>query len=130
MNVIVIKPNNTYSIVDTDGNIKDLQNLVGGYVEPVRPTAAYVHAMLKTDNLFLCDEEGLLKEKAFNRWGTMMYNGISEKIHPVVGDIVIIGESEEDFRGLSNDEISYYRTWFKFGGIEEVCYEDIQKENC
>lgn len=119
MNVIVVRSNNTYSVVNTKGSIKDLETLVGGYVKPVRPRAAYMTATLKVGNIFLCDEDGEYNKKQFNRWGTMMYNGIADKIHPIVGDIVIIGETAEEFIGLTKDEISYYKTWFRFGGIEE-----------
>lgn len=125
MKVIVVKPNNTFKVVETAGELEDLQGLVGGYIEAVRPTAGYENATLKLGNVFLCDEEGHLKEKPLNRWGTILYNGVSKDIHPIVGDIVIIGESNENFRGLLDDEIGYYKTWFMFGGILEVTNEDV-----
>lgn len=106
MKCILVNTNDTFKIVDSD----DLQYLVGGYVEVVRPTAGYTDKLLLRENIFVCDEEGLCKDKRSNYFGTLLYNGLfgSNKIYPIAGDIVIVGESKDDFRSLTDEEVEYY----------------------
>ena len=61
--------------------LEELQALVGGYIEVVPQR---VHP----DKVYLCDEEGLLKDKEVNI-------SVTETIdYPVVGDILIISHEE------------------------------------
>ena len=61
--------------------LNELQTLVGGLVEVVPQR---VHP----DKVYLCDEEGLLKDKEVNI-------SVTETIdYPVVGDILIISHEE------------------------------------
>ena len=57
MNVIVVKTNDTYKIVNINNDYKELQNIVGGLIEPVHPTIAYQTEMLLPGTLFIVDEE-------------------------------------------------------------------------
>ena len=84
MNVIVVKTNDTYEIVNINNDYKELQNIVGGLIEPVHPTIAYQTEMLLPGTLFIVDEEGLLKEKALNKFGTLLYNGNTLNYYPIV----------------------------------------------
>lgn len=60
--MLVVEPNDVLIYVDIDGDeatLKELQTLVGGYIE-----------MYPSDNdqyYYLVDEEGLLKKKPFNQ---------------------------------------------------------------
>lgn len=122
MNVIVVKTNDTYEIVNINNDYKELQNIVGGLIEPVHPTIAYQTEMLLPGTLFIVDEEGLLKEKALNKFGTLLYNGNTLNYYPIVGDLILIAETidMEDFRGLTDEEIDQFKARLKAFGIKEV----------
>ena len=117
MNVIVVKTNDTYKIVNINNDYKELQNIVGGLIEPVHPTIAYQTEMLLPGTLFIVDEEGLLKEKALNK-----FNGNALNYYPIVGDLILIAETidMEDFRGLTDEEIDQFKARLKAFGIKEV----------
>ena len=73
---IIVRPENGEVFT-----LKELQTLVGGLVEVVPQR---VHP----DKVYLCDEEGLLKDKEVNI-------SVTETIdYPVVGDILIISHEE------------------------------------
>lgn len=118
MKCILVTTNDKYKVVDTN----NLQDLVGGHVEIVRPTSGYTDRLLLKNNVFLCDEEGHCKEKPNNYFGTLLYNGLygPKSIYPIAGDIVIVGESEEDFRDLTDEEIEYYTSILKILRIREL----------
>lgn len=118
MKSILVKTNDTFQIIDSD----NLRSLVNGYVEVVRPTAGYIDKLLLRENVFVCDEEGLCKEKETNYFGTLLYNGLfgPQKLYPIAGDIVIIGMDREDFRSLTNEEVDYYNKILKLLRFKEV----------
>ena len=65
----------------TSFHYKELQKLVGGLIEVVPQTVDPHH-------VYLCDEEGLLKDKYRNR-------KVSELLdYPVVGDILVLSKDE------------------------------------
>lgn len=123
MKVILVRTNHTYSIVETKGTLDDLQKLVGGWIETVRPATAYRHSMMEPGMLFIVDEDGHMKQKYTNLVGTYMYNG-SYIGYPILGDIVFIGESNEDFRGLTDDEIIKLKMILRIQNCNEVEYDD------
>lgn len=118
MKSILVKTNDTFQIVDSD----NLRSLVNGYIEVVRPMAGYTDKLLLRGNVFVCDEEGLCKEKETNYFGTLLYNGLFglKQIYPIAGNIVIIGMGREDFRSLTNEELDYYNKILKLLGFKEV----------
>ena len=122
MNVIVVRTNDTYQIVNINNDYRELQNIVGGLIEPVHPTIAYQTEMLLPGTLFIVDEEGLLKEKALNSCGTVLYNGNALNYYPIVGDLILIAETidMEDFRGFIDEEIDQFKVRLKAFGIKEV----------
>lgn len=69
--------------IECDGSLKELQKLVGGYIE----VAGHIGEMD-----VICDEEGRIAGKPYNCMG-------------VYGDIVFIGVQGADFRGLNEAEI-------------------------
>lgn len=107
MKCILVTTNNTFKITHSD----NFRELVDGYIEIVRPTAGYTDKLLLRDNVFVVDEEGHCKEKPLNYFGTLLYNGLfgPREIYPISGDIVIVGDSREDLRGLADKEIEYYK---------------------
>lgn len=111
MKGLLITTDDKFKIV----NIDKTEELVGGLVERVRPTAGYKDKLLLKENIFICDEEGHCKEKNINYFGTLMYNGLygPKSIYPIAGDIVIVGEVDDNFKTLTNEDIEYYRRILK-----------------
>lgn len=129
MKVIVVRTNDTFSVVDIENKLKPLQELVGGNIETVYPKEAYENDWMEKDHLFLVDEEGAISNKDTNSFGTMLYNGYVATPYYIAGDIVILGFDEEDFRGLTDDEIGKYKALFKMSRIEEVKWNEQTVRN-
>ena len=78
-------------------NLRALQELVGGYIEPCAPV------QLREQGIeLLANEEGLLKGLAPN-----------ENLYPffVVGDLVAVGVVGEEFTSLTVDQAKYLIKW-------------------
>lgn len=91
--VIVITTDNTISIKELEvknGLILDgLQKIVGGFIENVRPMN------LEDPLMFVCNEDGLLRELPVNLVGSLLY-GTPQHGHPIVGDIAIVQQGWRD----------------------------------
>lgn len=114
MKVIVIKTDNTLEVKNINDELKDFHEIIDGYIEIVRPRAAYEEGLLLCNGYFICDEEGLLKGKAINILGTIIYNGLesNEISHPIVGDIIVSKLNGQDLEGLNDNEIDFYISRF------------------
>ena len=85
MKVLVVHPVSFVAeVVDINMNIETLQELVGGYIEPVYQGIYTI----------LCDEEGNLKQLPPNILG-------------LVGRIVFVRNGVDDFEGLTDDDIKF-----------------------
>ena len=98
MNAILIKATDEigYALIGDD-TLHGMQQLVGGYIEIVRP------AYLRRPYVMIVDEEGMLKGLPINNTGSLLYNG------PIVGDVLILKEGfnedgEPDLLSLDMDE--------------------------
>lgn len=99
---IVITTDNEISIRDlevkNDSMLEALQQIVGGYIETVRPIR------LRGDLLMIVNEEGLLQNLPVNEVGSYLY-GIDLHGNPIVGNIAIVDRGyrngEPDLVGLS-----------------------------
>lgn len=106
MKGIKITTCNTIDIIDLNEPLyKSLQEVVGGYIEIVRPKG------LHHPYCMIVDEEGVLKQKPLNRIGSELYNFENQGNNsPIVGDIVIVKEVEldegRDISPLTEDEIA------------------------
>lgn len=118
MKTILITTDDRFEVLES----KDLNNLVGGYFEIVSPKAGYRDKLLLEGNVFLCDEDGLNKEKLLNYFGTLLYNGLfgPNELYPIVGDIVIAGSATEGLRDLTDEEIYHYKEVLKILRFKEV----------
>lgn len=78
--------------IEIENNLTSLQGLVGGYIECVT---------LNSNTVVVCDEEGVLKGKDFNR--------TIENI-PLVGTFLILGVNNRtgNFISLTEKQISKY----------------------
>jgi hypothetical protein len=61
-----------------------LQKAVGGYVEQIMP---HTSNDAPSGSVFLCDEEGLLKEKPYNALASALVG------RNIVGDLVVMNDS-------------------------------------
>ena len=121
--VIVITTDNTISIKELEvknGLILDgLQKIVGGYIENVRPMN------LEHPLMFVCNEDGLLRELPVNLVGSLLY-GTPQHGNPIVGDIAIVQQGwrdgEPDIVGLPDGIIENVYAWFlkKFPRLKET----------
>lgn len=88
--VLVLKADGTKEIVNTNGTLKELEKLVGGYIK---------HIPMISDAGLLVNEEGSILGLSPNPF----FNGA------FVGNVVVIGEpkdGEDNFRSLSENAAS------------------------
>lgn len=99
--VILVSASNNVSVLrlhpdETGSVLRDLQAMVGGYIEIVKP------ADIRASYVIVCNEDGVIDRLAINKLGTMLYGA------PLVGDIVImkdgIRDGEPDIVGMSDEE--------------------------
>lgn len=111
MKVIVIKTDNSIAVKELNKNnvVRDMRDIVRGWVEVVRPRIAYQNKLMTPGTIFCCDEDGQMNQKEPNLIGSILYNGSFPPVdYVIVGDIFIAGETQEDIRGLKDNEISRY----------------------
>lgn len=104
--VIVITTDNEISIRDlevkNDSMLEALQQIVGGYIETVRPIR------LRGDLLMIVNEEGLLQNLPVNEVGSYLY-GIDLHGNPIVGNIAIVAHGyrngEPDIVGFGMEQL-------------------------
>lgn len=108
-------------ICRTDGTVEDMlmtkSHDLGWYAEQIGAEyVEVVHARgLKRPYLFLCDENGKLKEKpVINFLGSWLYE-TQKHGEPIVGDIVILRDAivdgEPDFDGMEAGEADMMAEW-------------------
>lgn len=103
MKVIFKEPGKAAEIRDIDGRLETLQNLVGGYIEPIT---------LNNSMVVLCDENGKLTDKEPNIW--------LERIKDVLmGNIVFIGTDGEEFTDFPEEHLDAVMAILPLISIEE-----------
>ena len=86
-------------IQNIPNTLEDLQELVGGYIEPCAPVELRERGIE-----MLCNEEGLLRQLEPNN-----------NLYPFfyVGQCVLVGIGDEDFVSLSYNQMIYATAWLK-----------------
>ena len=102
MKALKISTDNEITIVDVEQPLYEgLRSIIDGYLECVNPRG------LPRPYVMIVDEEGLLKEKAMNLVGSVLYETFKHG-SPIVGDIVIMREEHNydgtDFAGLTAED--------------------------
>lgn len=98
--------------------LTDMQNIVGGYIETIpcenKPIAIVVN------------EEGKLKQLPINFFYSNLLpipkrdNDITRQIDDtIVGDVFFVREGEEQFESLTEEDIEYVNSFFKFKVSEQ-----------
>lgn len=93
--IVQIHPSGMFEIHSCPPTLKNLQALVGGYIEVVPG----FNEFNKIPCIALCDEEGRLKQSSLNNRATIEWARCT-KYSPtyLVGDIVILtGDAKKDF---------------------------------
>lgn len=88
--VILVKTDHTVKVIEVDGNLKSLQNAVGGYIECLGLNQD-VHAYL--------DEEGKLKGKEPNAKATMLCRKLEIGLMSgdyIAGDMILLGSFDSN----------------------------------
>lgn len=77
---------------EIDNDLHVMQEIVGGYIEPVR--------LWETDLIVICNEEGLLKGLPFNH--AVLAQG--QRLVPIVGDFLVLRDiGRSDWVGIREE---------------------------
>jgi len=105
MKMLFISTENVVEEVDV--NDDQIREKIGGWMEIVRPVGL-------PNFCLVVDEEGLLKQKKFNLYGSYWY-GYYRHNAPIVGDILVSKLDEEgNFIDLTSEDITYIKGQIKF----------------
>ena len=97
MKVLIVEPMKQPRWAEIERTLENLQSVVGGGIQAVYPWDDPI--------ALVCDEEGLLKNKRFNRQ-------ITDEVF-IVGTFFICGVGEEDFTDLPDDLMDKYEKLLK-----------------
>lgn len=101
MKVIIVETGKPAEIKDIQGDLKDMQRIVGGNIEAVYPYEDEVALICNEEGKFLCE---------LNRALTTEEN---EMYDIVAGTFIVVGLGEEDFCSLSPNLAKKYCNKFK-----------------
>ncbi len=102
IDALLIKPMQTPERIKTADGLKDLQALVGGYIECFSP--------LGDSALIICNEEGKLHGLPMNR---AMYDSAGELVDVVTGDFIIVETQDDSFVSLSEEMMQKYEKLYE-----------------
>lgn len=97
MKILIVEPGRHPRKADIPHTLSNLQAVVGGYIQAIYPWDDPV--------ALVCDEEGLLKQREFNRY-------IDPEV-VIFGTFFICGLGEEDFADLPDDLMDKYEAMFR-----------------
>lgn len=109
MRVVYVEPNRPAYEAEVVHTLEGEQRAVKGYIEPV---------YIEDDNTCLiCNEEAKLEGMEGNR-------RIGDGTSIIAGPFFVVGLTEEDFRGLTDEEVTRYMDRFK--EPEQIPQEEVQ----
>ena len=97
MKILIVEPMNPPCRAEIEHTLENLQSVVGGDIQAVYPWDDPV--------ALVCDEEGLLKNKPFNRQ-------ITDEVF-IVGTFFICGLGEDNFTDLPDELMDKYEKLLK-----------------
>ena len=100
MNVLKVSSGKMPERIEIENTLEELQKQVGGYIQAIYPFDNNVG--------IICNEEGKIMGLEPNR--VLIIDGHMDIL---VGDILIVGLTEDDFRSLTVDEFVTYEKLFK-----------------
>ena len=109
--IVFVEPGKPAYAAEIEGTLRAEQRAVGGKIEIV---------CNQDDTAILCNEEGKLEGLPANR--RIDGGGV------LVGNFFVIGEGEENFRSLTEEEIQKYLA--RFAEPEEITDEEVKASIC
>ena len=106
LRIVYVEPNRPPFISEVANDLKSLQRAVGGHIEAV---------CMGDDTILVCNEEGKVKGMEGNRH---VGNSI------IAGPFFIVGEDEDDFRSLTDEETQRYME--RFAQQEQISQEEVK----
>lgn len=102
--VLLVEPKKKPRVVEIDDTLEALQELVGGYIEPIYP--------FDDEVALVCNEEGKINGLPLNR---ALYDEDGEMYELIAGNFFIIGAPEDSdrFTSLTQEQIEKYTEHFK-----------------
>ena len=107
--IVFVEPGKPAYAAEIEGTLRAEQRAVGGKIEIV---------CNQDDTAILCNEEGKLEWLPANR--RIDGGGV------LVGNFFVIGEGEENFRSLTEEEIQKYLA--RFAEPEEITDEEVEAD--
>ena len=98
MKILVVEPNRRPRRADIPHTLKDMQQVVGGYIQAIYPYDDLV--------AIVCDEEGKLKGYDLNRY--------IQGVDVIAGTFFVCGLGEEDFTDLPDELADKYEKLFYY----------------
>lgn len=111
MRVVYVEPNKAPYVAEVAHTLEAEQKAVGGYIEVVYPD--------DNETCIICNEEGKLIGMEGNR-------RIGDGSSIIAGPFFICGTTEEDFRGLTDNEVDLYMDRFK--EPEQISPEEVSAD--
>lgn len=102
MRVLYVAPGKNPEVKEIGGELKDLQEAVGGYIEAVYP--------FEDEVCLICNEEGKLMGLEANR---LLKDSAGNAYDIICGPFIVASLGEEDFGSLTDDQITRYMEEFK-----------------
>ena len=97
MNVLIVEPGKYPRKAEIDGDLKSMQQIVGGLIQPIYPWEDRVS--------LICNDEGKVMGLPLNR--------SLEDYDIIAGTFLICGLGEEDFCDLTDTQMKRYKAMFK-----------------
>ena len=102
MTVVACYPGKTAQVIEIDGSLESMQQIVGGYIEAIYPFVDPV--------AIICNEEGKLNRLPLNR---ALYTEDGEMFDIVAGPMFVCGLGEEEFASLQGKLLEKYLEKYK-----------------
>ena len=114
MKIFVIETGKAPELRMIKGGLECLQTIVEGYIE-----APFISRELSKRRIqIICNEEGMLKGMQPSVVLTANRNGRETIVGHLLGTVIIASAGDEDFEGLSNEQIKYIEFITIAGGAE------------
>lgn len=110
LTVVMVEPHKAPYVTEIRDELSALQKAVGGYIEVVGNG---------DDTLIICNEEGKLRGLEGNR---RIHDGSSI----IAGTFFVVGEDGENFRSLTESEVTRYMDRFK--EIEDISQDEVESD--
>jgi len=106
MKVLLFRVSEEPAIVEIDGELKSMQELVGGYIETM-PLRAYSD---DESLVLICNEDGKWKDFKIN---AMVMDAYKQTVDFIYADFFICRSFEDEFVGIEDDDIPIAMQYIK-----------------